>query len=279
MIKNYHVSSKTVNWHFIDQCNMKCRFCFADKSCKKSQNSYRVVLDHCQAFDRINFVGGEPTIDPNFFDMVEYAQGLGLKTSLVTNGFFAVRNPKIFESCFSKMSTVGLSIDSLIHDTNIKIGRHVNDITLSKDQAIEFCKRIKDLGVELKINTVVTKENLSEDFSEFIELVKPDRWKIFQVLPVGNSGGYKDLLVTNEEYECFLQKHSHLESVIHAEDSDLITNSYIMINADGFFMDTAPYTIQSHQNSLYDSNSNIIEELNKMNYDLLKYDQRYEKSS
>lgn len=276
---SHSLSDITVNWHFIDLCNMKCRFCFAGKSCKDSSFDFQTLLNHCKVFGRVNFVGGEPTIAKQFADMVFYAHSIGLKTSTVTNGFALTKTPHLFNAYFQNMTTVGLSIDSLSHATNLTIGRHVGKETLSLENAISFCHKIKDMGIELKINTVVNSANLHENFTEFINEVKPERWKIFQVLPVKDSHNYSDLLISNEEFNSFLKRHSEFESIICSENNDVMKNSYIMINAKGYFMDTAPYIVKDTQISLYDPKVNIIAEFDKMNYKIEKYKERYKKTS
>ena len=136
MKKYPSLSDITVNWHFIDLCNMKCRFCFANKNCQKIKFDYKTMLDHLQVFRRVNFVGGEPTISKQFPSIVSYAQNIGLKTSIVTNGFNITKKHHLFNA-FLNMSTVGLSIDSLSRNTNIHLGRSVNNNTLSINDAIK----------------------------------------------------------------------------------------------------------------------------------------------
>ena len=133
------------------------------------------------------------------------------------------------------------------------------------------------MGIELKINTVVNSANLNENFSEFIDIVRPNRWKIFQVLPVGKSSNYEDLLITTEEFNNFLKRHSQFESIIYSENNNVMTNSYVMINAEGYFMDTAPYIVKDNKISLYKPKANIIDEFYKMNYKIEKYEERYKK--
>ncbi len=273
---NNQFSNLTLNWHFTDACNMKCRFCFASKSCKSHCLSYKSVLDKCSIFSRINFVGGEPTLAKELPQMVEYASGLNLQTSIVTNAFKAIAssNTSLY-NVFSKMTTVGFSVDSLVANTNLSIGRHVNGQTISRDEAIAFCQKIKSLGVELKINTVVNSYNKLEDFNLFIEEVAPSRWKIFQVMPIANTAINKELEVSKYQFASFLSRHKQFESIIYAEDNDMIKDSYIMLNANGYFLDTAPYTVATWQKSLYNKDTNVLEELSKMNYDLSKYHKRY----
>ncbi|MGL5721100.1 MAG: viperin family antiviral radical SAM protein [Brevinema sp.] len=279
---NINLSKLVVNWHFINACNMSCRFCFANKGlcAQKSLEEMLGLVDKLSIFKRINFVGGEPTIHPDFQKMVALANFLGTKTSVVTNGLYPMQHPELFEQCFSSMCKVGLSIDSLCPETNNFTGRVTpQQRTLSMKEAIDFCRRIKDMGVLLKINTVVHQANKDENFNDFIQLVQPDQWKIFQVLPADDSKGYEDLLINQKEFHKFLQRHEHFQKIICDENKDLITNSYIMVNADGYFMNTAPYTIQPDQRSLFEKDTDVVTEFVQMNYNLEKYNARYRKIS
>jgi len=43
---------------------------------------------------------------------------------------------------------------------------------------------IHDLGIRLKVNSVVTKLNWAEEMTDFITDLTPERWKAFQVLSI-----------------------------------------------------------------------------------------------
>jgi radical S-adenosyl methionine domain-containing protein 2 len=40
------------------------------------------------------------------------------------------------------------------------------------------------MGFKLKLNTVVSEPNKDDDMTELIKRLRPDRWKVFKVLPV-----------------------------------------------------------------------------------------------
>jgi MoaA/NifB/PqqE/SkfB family radical SAM enzyme len=73
---------------------------------------------------------------------------------------------------------IGLSIDSADEKVEVALGRgnggHVKKI-------LELAKVIHKAGIKLKINTTVTRLNWQEDIRPLIRLLKPDRWKVFQV--------------------------------------------------------------------------------------------------
>ncbi|MFI3256797.1 MAG: viperin family antiviral radical SAM protein [Spirochaetales bacterium] len=272
----------TLNWHFINACNMQCKFCFANKGSSSFNHNYDSFLEKCATiFTRINFVGGEPTLFKKLPYLVAKAQSLGMETSIVTNGYEAIKGNNLKEllQTFSKMKTVGISIDSLDSAINKKIGRQVNGYVLTQSELLAFCKTIRDMGVELKINTVVNSFNKNEDFNFFIKEANPNRWKIFQVLPVGKKEVDDEFCISNSEYNEFRIRHEKLSTSIFTEDNDLMIDSYIMVNAKGYFIGTAPYEIKPTQKSLYENDSNIIDELEEMNYNISKYNLRYENVS
>ncbi|MBU3664162.1 MAG: radical SAM protein [Bacteroidetes bacterium] len=92
------MSIKTINFHLWEACNMRCKFCFATFNDIKEYSSSKANLSKAQHLsiikqiadfkvEKINFVGGEPTLCKWLPDLVSYAKSLGLKTSIVSNGW------------------------------------------------------------------------------------------------------------------------------------------------------------------------------------------------
>lgn len=222
---------------------MKCRYCFVPQN--KNLNNEQllsIIRKICKSgiFDGINFVGGEPTTSRFLLPMIKETKRFGLKTSIVTNGYILSKMPQNdFEEIVKNLDCVGLSVDSLDEDTNRKIGRVVGNSMLSRADYENLCLKIKKLGCKLKINTVVSKLNLNEDFNSFYETVKPDRIKIFQVLKpnVCTKNCYDDLLISSSEYNSFLLRHSTFD-VVSENNSDM-TSAYYMLGSDGCFWDNA----------------------------------------
>jgi len=83
--------------------------------------------------------------------------------------------------------------------------------------------------------------------SEFVRQVRPERWKIFQVLAIKgqNDGLVEDLLISTEQFQIFIKRHQFLESEgvkLVAETNQLMQGSYVMIDPLGrFFSDAKGY--------------------------------------
>jgi hypothetical protein len=85
--------------------------------------------------------------------------------------------------------------------------------------------------------------NWREDMSEFVRQVQPERWKVFQVLPVGgqNDGAVDDLLSDATQFRAFVDRHASLSKNLApiAEDNDAMTASYAMVDPLGRLFDNS----------------------------------------
>ena len=60
-------NSLKLNWHFINNCNMHCKFCYASKDLYNI-NLFKIA-EKLKPFKYINLVGGEPTIYKNYIPL------------------------------------------------------------------------------------------------------------------------------------------------------------------------------------------------------------------
>jgi len=237
----------TVNFHLIKACNYKCKFCYATfndihvKSMTRSEQLELIeLLAKSKLFRKINFAGGEPTLVPHITDLIKHAKSLGFETSIVTNvsriDFNWVKEISPY------LDILTMSIDSINDDTNIRIGRNQSGKTNKIDKLEEIAKACHTFGVNLKINTVVSAFNVSEDLSFFINQLNPFRWKIFQVTKVEgqNDKYFESLKIDNEEFNYFCernQKHISPNTKVVVESEEIIRGSYLMIDQLGRFFD------------------------------------------
>jgi len=107
---------------------------------------------------------------------------------------------------------------------------------------IEKCEMIKNEGIKLKINSVITKLNCKEDMSWLIEKVKPCRWKVFQVLEIKERNSYsiQELLISKDEFGVFVKKHENFKVV--SENNNEMIESYVMIDPNGRFYQNTGHT-------------------------------------
>jgi radical S-adenosyl methionine domain-containing protein 2 len=230
----------SVNFHVWKFCNYKCRFCFATFEDVAGQVKRDTALAIIEAIaghgcDKLTFVGGEPTLCPFLGDLIERTAALGITTSIVSNG---ERLRPLMERYAAVLDWIGLSVDSCDEATSVQLGRGKGDHV---ERSVELATRARELGIRIKLNTVVTALNHHEDMSALVRRIRPERWKIFQVLPVaGQNDGIEPLLITADQFRSYVERHAHLAAedlAVIAEDNAAMTGSYIMIDPMGRFFD------------------------------------------
>ena len=248
-----HTASEipSVNFHLWKPCNMSCRFCFATfqdlgrhilpKGHLAPEGCMVVIEALAEAgFEKINFAGGEPTLCPWLPDLIRRAKELALTTSLVTNG--SRINRELLARTDGCLDWAAVSIDTLDPSKLQSMGRTTRNGPLSELDYLRILEMLKEAGVRLKINTVVTLQNCDEDLGGFVSRARPERWKLFQVLPVGgqNDGQVNNLLIAQEEFDRYVARNRYVESLgitVVPESNELMTGSYVMVDPAGRFFD------------------------------------------
>ncbi|GBF97117.1 hypothetical protein Rsub_10128 [Raphidocelis subcapitata] len=206
-----------VNWHLEPRCNYKCKFCFATFEDVKSLAAPLPGLDALLGVPaalaaagvvKLTFVGGEPMLHPHIFELVAAAKRAGLCTSMVTNG--SRLDAASLLRLRPALDQLAFSVDASDDALHVALGRAVGGRTPGHLAHVRsLWGPARELGFSLKINTVVTKINLADDMSPLIMDLLPDRWKVFQALPVEgqNDGAVDGLLVTDGEFGAYVARH------------------------------------------------------------------------
>lgn len=231
---------KAINFHLLRACNAGCRYCFAafpetptHLNITEAIQVMRLVRD--AGGEKMNFVGGEPTLHKEIQRLVLEAKAMGYTTSIVSNG---VRLAELLDSSAgAALDWVGLSIDSASDAGNAQIGRGGPGYTA---QIVSLARRAHAQGAKVKLNSVIHRLNHQEAMHDLVRSIRPSRWKLFQVLKVKgqNDGAVEELLITTEQFVSFVERHRCLEQegiIVVPEDNDAMTDSYAMIDPLGRF--------------------------------------------
>ncbi|XDG06256.1 hypothetical protein ABKA04_005871 [Annulohypoxylon sp. FPYF3050] len=242
----------SVNYHFTRKCNKTCAFCFhTDKTSyvaseKDMKRGLRLLSE--AGMRKINFAGGEPFLYPRELGMLcrFCKEELGLESvSIISNGTKITK--KWMDQHGQWVDVLGVSCDSFDEKTNIAIGRGTGENVKQLFRVRDWCRQ---LGIKFKLNTVVCTHNWREDMADIVQELDPFRWKVFQVLYVegendsnGTDGGLsrrkrdaKELLISEEQFQTFCDKHKHLNCFI-AEPNSLMASSYLILDEFLCFLD------------------------------------------
>lgn len=268
-----NVSDLVVNYHVTESCNYGCKYCYArwsrnnlkelhtdiDKTARLfqhlkqfflSDNSDNPIQKYMHWDNvRLNFAGGEPfLIGKRFEELIELAYSYGFKISIITNG--SLITEQFIKNVGDKISMIGFSIDSCNIETLRHIGRcnkreePINFYELEKH--IEILKQLNE-KISIKINTVVNSLNKDEFVGPLIDIIKPDKWKLLQVLPVVNS----DFNISKNDFDNFVLRHTRYKDIIVKEDNSAMTDSYIMVNPKGCFYQNSNISDDVNESYIY----------------------------
>lgn len=222
----------TFNLHFTDFCNFHCKHCFIKKEGKElSPEDIKIIVDKIANFRdayneevRINLAGGEPLLSKNIQNIIDYIYESKLEVSIISNGYYL--DVDFVEKNKDKISMIGISVDSINEDINLKIGRCCNGKTLTEKDLIKICEVIKSNGIKLKINHCVTSLNKNENISSFLEKVRPDKSKVLRAFCEEYNKEYN---ISDNEWNIVRQKYKN----VFFEDNDFMKSHYLIIDSSG----------------------------------------------
>ena len=151
----------TVLVEITDACNLACRVCYADSKGDRilSLEGFRrhvgALLDQKGTLDSVQLIGGEPTIHPQFWDMLAWlhAEPRIAKIYVATNGI-ALEKPGVAEKLvpFRERTLVLLQFDGLEARTN-KALRQANP----EKVRMRLLARLDKLGVPMQLTMTLAR--------------------------------------------------------------------------------------------------------------------------
>ena len=174
-------------------------------------------------------------------EIIGYINSKNIQVSLITNGHLL--SEEHISGFKGIVLMVGLSIDALQLVMLRKMGRCTQSgEILSSDRCVALCKSIHENGIQLKINTVVSRLNLHENFTNFIQTACPTRWKILKMKRFSsNDFDNAELEIEDNEFNLFCSTYTSFPHITEAS----LKNSYIMVDAGGKLVDNSgeSYTV------------------------------------
>lgn len=159
-----------------------------------------------------------------------------------------------------KISCIGISVDSIDNETNLQIGRHTYEKTLEIAKIKELAKQIHKCGIQLKINTVISKYNIDENLLPLYLEIKPNKIKFLQMHVVKDiNDSVKELVVSKEAFlgYCEIMKTNINKELpntkVVIEEKGSMENSYIMVAPDGSLLVNCCGEYKNYGNLLHTS--------------------------
>lgn len=192
---------KTLSLYLTHHCQLKCKYCiFGSEKKEHMPTNYaikRINEAHELGVPHVVFVGGEPTLHPDFLKIFREVKKLGMSVLMVTNGISIKK--EIFDEFTDYLhSSYYLSLDCIDEETN-DYYRDKNSFKF----VIETINKIrqKDPSKFIGINSILVKETLEhiEETAKFLlEDLKVNSLNVERVIPSGSSKRLNDNILIKD---------------------------------------------------------------------------------
>lgn len=185
------------------RCNNHCQFCvqgdkrdrFKDKTLKEVDVFLRQAKK--DGYEEVVFTGGEPTVHPQFLEVVVLAKKLGFFVQIQTNGrTFA------YKDFCQQLIELGVNeFGPSIHGACAKIHDALTQSPGSFKQVVAGIKNLKKLSQRIITNTVITAKNYQElpALAELLVSLGVDQYQLAFVHILGAAEKNKDWLVPRKK--------------------------------------------------------------------------------
>lgn len=222
-------------WNITSRCNQNCKYChrFLNiKELNKQQNLQILSNIIDSGIDNVTFTGGEALLIDYLDELIRLAKENNLSTKLITNGILFNKN--FFEKVKNHLDYLNFSIDSLIDETNYKLGRganHYNQIKKNLDM-------VSDSPIKLTINSVVSKVNYEDmmDLCKFVNKNKISSWRIFKFMPLRETAeANKDIFeIAKDDFDQLIANLRKIsQTKIETREIEDFEKKYLLILANG----------------------------------------------
>jgi MoaA/NifB/PqqE/SkfB family radical SAM enzyme len=194
-----------VIWDSTRRCNLACEHCGASKEKYTKELTTEQIKSFVKqlAEFKVKFfavTGGEPLVRKDLFEILSFANGLGIRTGIATNGFLIDEQiaKKIKKS---NVSSIQISIDGL-EETHNKIRGNKQ----SFQKAMGAIDLLKEINIPiLSVASTITPHNLQEldGLRDTLTSKGISMWRLGVVMPIGRAES-NDLLLDSSQLKFLL---------------------------------------------------------------------------
>lgn len=192
VLPRFHFSAPLMAWLEITRgCNLRCPHCFVEGGTRRNNemDTRRIkrLLEEWAALGvfAVVITGGEPSVHPDFVEIVQTAHDLGFIVSIASNGIPLTAS--ILSQIPQEDVLISISLDG-IHGQGAARGE--SDFVAATRKLLE----IRDFGFNTSIMTTTTRENV-RDLQGFVNFARDNNISLRSVpfIPMGRGQLHRDL--------------------------------------------------------------------------------------
>jgi MoaA/NifB/PqqE/SkfB family radical SAM enzyme len=182
---------KTLSLHVTDLCNEKCTFCVVGSPLyKKDTVRYAdlarfLVENSGSGFQVVNLHGGEPTIHPRLFDLLEATRVFGYPEVQLQTNARRLKDPA-FVARLAEYNVTRYVIS--LHGSDAAVQDLLTQTPGGYAETIAGLRNVKAAGARVQVNTVLTRTNMRQltDICRLCTELGVDQINISNLHPVGS---------------------------------------------------------------------------------------------
>ena len=238
LVDSYGRVAKKLRISVTDKCNMTCRYCMPKDNTKWFDTtevlSFEEIIRLSSIFanlgiEKIRITGGEPLVRPSIGDLIRSIAKIDdIKSiGLTTNGLLLFDNVEALKS--SGLNSVNISLDSF-KDTKFKMMTGVNGL----EKVINSIHKAKDVGLDVKINTVVVRGWNDDEVVEFANFARRTgiTVRFIEFMPLDGTGIWRSDLVFSK-VEMIKKIETDIGKLLPASEQDMSTPAKLYSFSDG----------------------------------------------
>lgn len=193
-----------VIWEVTQACDLVCEHCRAEAQPERhagelSTEEGKELLDQIADFQDPLFVitGGDPWKRDDIFELIEYADDIGLRVAMTPSGTSLGTRENIERAVDAGLTRLALSLEGGSPERHDEFRKQEGSFEYTR-KAAEYAA---DAGLTLQINTTVTKRTVDDlpGIADIAEDWGAVLWSVFFLVPVGR--GEEKHLVSPETAE------------------------------------------------------------------------------
>ena len=210
LIARFHEAPLIVFWESTKACPLACKHCRADAIFKplpgelttaEGKRLIEQVAEFGDPKPLLVITGGDPLMRPDLFELVDYANMLGVPVSLAP----AV-SPNLTEETLKEFKTHGVkSISISLDGARPETHDELRGVPGSFHDTVKAIKTALEVGMPVQVNTVVWRKSLPElpEVAKLLRDLGVRVWEVFFLIVTGRAR--EELDITPEDYEAAVQ--------------------------------------------------------------------------
>lgn len=236
---------------------MNCDFCYIpfDNNNVDNPELWLKIIDRCKQWNPevITFGGGDPFAYEKFPVFLKTLEKENLFLQVDTNGLH-------LKECHLHLIKKSIDLVSLPLDGQQEIHTNMRKNPSHFNIVIDLIQKLSDVGIKVKVNTVVTKMNILhlENLAILLSTLPISAWSLYQFWPIGPSKKFKKQFeVSNQEFHNAVStiKSKYTFTNIESSSFDDRHLSYFFVTSNG-----RVYTINKSNPEEYVEVGNVFDE-------------------